>query len=76
MGMKKDPWLEMFKYATLEPYSFLYLNAVKPKHLRIMKRFEKYLFHKELSEREDGGWENGQQDVNCEEEKKPRKNKK
>jgi hypothetical protein len=47
MGMHKNDWLEMYKYAITEPYSFMYMNAKKPKHLRIMKRFDKYLFHKE-----------------------------
>lgn len=47
MGMRKNDWLEMYRHAIAEPYSFMYMNAKKPKHLRIMKRFDKYMFHKE-----------------------------
>lgn len=44
MGLKREDWLEMFEYATADEYSFLYMNAKKPKHLRCMKNFEKVLF--------------------------------
>ena len=47
MGMKYKDWIEMYEHAITEPYSFMYMNAKKPKHLRIMKRFDKYMFHKE-----------------------------
>lgn len=47
MGYKMPVWLEMYNHAIAEPYSFLYLNATKPKHLRCMKRFDKYLFFKQ-----------------------------
>jgi len=47
MGLHRLDWLEMYKHAIAEPFSFLYMNAKKPKHLRCMKRFDKYLFHKE-----------------------------
>jgi hypothetical protein len=47
MSFHKDDWLEMYKHAIAEPFSFLYLNCKKPKHLRCMKRFDKYLFCKE-----------------------------
>jgi len=45
MGIKKDAWHEMFRHATTEPYSFLYLNSKKEKRLRCMKNFDKYLFY-------------------------------
>ncbi len=44
MGLKKDDWLEMFKYATKEDFSFLYINSKKPRRLRCMKNFDKVLF--------------------------------
>lgn len=47
MSYHKDDWLQMYKHAIAEPFSFLYLNCKKPKHLRCMKRFDKYLFCKE-----------------------------
>lgn len=52
MGYKVKDWLEMFKHATNDDYSFMYLNAKKPKHLRIMKNFDKVLFHQQ-EEREE-----------------------
>jgi Poxvirus A32 protein len=50
MGLKKNDWYEMFNHCTKEPYGFMYLNIKKPKHLRCMKNFDKYLFHKEEEE--------------------------
>lgn len=50
MSFHKDDWLEMYKHAIAEPFSFLYLNCKKPKHLRCMKRFDKYLFFNETVE--------------------------
>ncbi len=44
MGQKRENWLEMYNYATSEDYSFLFMNAQKPKTLRCMKNFEKVLF--------------------------------
>lgn len=44
MGLKKDDWLEMYKYATSDDHSFLFINFQKPKRLRMMKNFEEYLF--------------------------------
>lgn len=52
MGMNYHNWLEMYRHAIAEPYSFMYMNSTKPKHLRIMKRFDKYMFHKEESKNE------------------------
>lgn len=47
MGLKKEDWYAMYEHCIKEPYAFLYLNIKKPKHLRCMKNFDKYLFHKE-----------------------------
>jgi hypothetical protein len=44
MGYKKDEWLEMFRHATKDDYSFMYLNSKKPRELRCMKNFDKVLF--------------------------------
>ncbi len=51
MGYKKDVWIEMFEYATTPPYSFMYLNSAKEKHLRCMMCFDRVLF----SQKEEGG---------------------
>lgn len=45
MGLKHDPWVELYQHAVAEDYSFLYLNSHKPKGLRCMKNFEKILFY-------------------------------
>jgi hypothetical protein len=44
MGLKRDDWMELYKYATDGDHSFLYINFQKPKRLRMMKNFEEYLF--------------------------------
>ena len=44
MGLKRDDWMELYKYATDSDHSFLYINFQKPKRLRMMKNFEQYLF--------------------------------
>lgn len=44
MGLKRDDWMELYKYATSGDHSFLYINFQKPKRLRMMKNFEQYLF--------------------------------
>jgi hypothetical protein len=46
MGLKKDDWLEMYAHCISEPFGFMYLNVKKPKHLRCMKNFDRYLFHR------------------------------
>lgn len=74
MGMHKDEWMEMYKYAIKEPYSFLYMNAFKPKHLRCMKRFDTYLFHKEDQNQYDS--ESSTSTTTSQEENKSKKKKK
>lgn len=44
MGLKKDDWMDLYKYATEGDHSFLYINFQKPKRMRIMKNFDQYLF--------------------------------
>jgi hypothetical protein len=46
MGLNSSDWLEMYKYATEEDHSFLFINFQKPKKLRMMKNFTNYLFIK------------------------------
>ncbi len=43
MGLKRDDWIEMYEYATREEFSFLFMDAKKPKNLRCMINFEKVL---------------------------------
>ena len=47
MGLKYDDWLELYKFATSDDHSFLYINFQKPKRLRMMKNFTDYLFVEE-----------------------------
>jgi hypothetical protein len=44
MGLKSDDWLELYKHATEEDHSFLFINFQKPKRMRMMKNFTNYLF--------------------------------
>ena len=44
MGLKRDDWMETYKYAISEDYGFLYINFQKEKRLRMMKCFHEYLF--------------------------------
>lgn len=53
MGLPKSTWLEMFKHCIKEPYGFMYMNAKKPKALRCMKNFDKYMSFKVEEEEEE-----------------------
>lgn len=44
VGMKIKDWMEVYEYCTAEDYSFMFINYQKPKRLRIMKKFEQYVF--------------------------------
>lgn len=45
MGIIEKEWMDMFRHATGPDYSFLYLNSKKPRRLRCMMNFDKYLFY-------------------------------
>lgn len=45
MGLKKEDWLEMYRYAVTGDYCFLYLNSKKPRRLRCMLNFDRVLFY-------------------------------
>ncbi len=47
MGLKKEDWLEVYKYATRDDHSFLFLNYQAPRGQRIMKNFTEYLMVKD-----------------------------
>lgn len=44
MGLKSEDWIELYRYATEEDHSFMFINFQKPKRLRMMKNFTDYLF--------------------------------
>ena len=44
MGLKKDQWLEAYKHATEDDYSFMYFNIQRPKPLRLMKNFDQVMY--------------------------------
>lgn len=74
MSYKMKDWLEMYKHAIAEPFSFLYLNSKKPKHLRCMKRFDKYLFVKQ--EESTNNFEQSSSSSSSDEEEEEEKKKK
>lgn len=39
VGLKQDEWLQVYKYCTAEPFSFMVINYQKPKGQRIYKGF-------------------------------------
>lgn len=43
MYMKREPWMQLFEYATREPFAFIYMNNHFPKGQRVYKNFEKLL---------------------------------
>jgi hypothetical protein len=47
MGLTYENWLEVYKHATEEDHSFLFINFQKPKRMRMMKNFTNYLFIKD-----------------------------
>jgi hypothetical protein len=47
MGLTYDDWLQVYKHATDEDHSFLFINFQKPKRMRMMKNFTNYLFIKD-----------------------------
>ena len=47
MGLNNDNWLELYRYATEEDHSFLYINFQKPRRLRMMKNFMSHLWIEE-----------------------------
>lgn len=44
MGLSWKDWEEVYRYATEEDHSFLFINFQKPKRLRMMKNFQEVLF--------------------------------
>ena len=44
MGLSWKDWEEVYRYATEDDHSFLFINFQKPKRLRMMKNFEEVLF--------------------------------
>ena len=47
MGLKKDQWEQVYRYAVAGDHSFMYYNMQKPRTQRIMRNFDKVLFFKE-----------------------------
>ena len=43
MGLKRNDWLELYRHATEEDHSFLFINFQKSKGMRMMKNFSEYL---------------------------------
>jgi hypothetical protein len=42
-NLKKEEWMAVFRYATSQPYDFLYINYQRPKGQRLMRNFESVL---------------------------------
>jgi len=47
MGMRKQQWIEAYKYCTSGDYSFMFYDIKKPKALRIMRNFDQVVFFKD-----------------------------
>lgn len=45
MGLKRDPWMEVYQYAVSGDHSFFFMNYQKEKRLRMMKNFDEVLFY-------------------------------
>ena len=43
MGMKRNEWDAVYKYATEGPHDFLFLDFQKPRGQQIMKNFDTFL---------------------------------
>lgn len=47
MGMKYEPWMQVYDYCVSGDHSFMYINYQrKEKTMRIMKNFKEYVFYK------------------------------
>lgn len=46
MGLKKDQWMEAYRFATDGDHDFMFMNYQKEKRLRLMKNFDQLLFYK------------------------------
>lgn len=46
MGLKREDWMEAYKYATRNDHSFIFFNIQAPRGMRIMRNFEEYLIVK------------------------------
>ncbi len=44
MGLPFRDWIDVYRHATKDEHSFLYINFQKPRHLRLMKNFTNYLY--------------------------------
>ena len=47
MGLKKEQWMEAYKHATSDDYSFMFYNIQRPRALRLMKNFDQVMYFKE-----------------------------
>jgi hypothetical protein len=46
MALKKDQWMELYRYCVADDHGFLYYNIQQPKRLRIMKNLSEVVFFK------------------------------
>lgn len=44
LGMKRDVWDQVYRYCVQGDYDFMYLNVKRPRHLRVMKNFEQFVY--------------------------------
>lgn len=44
VGMKREVWDQVYKYCVEGEYSFMYINVKRPRHLRVMKNFEQFVY--------------------------------
>lgn len=44
MGLRRDDWMDVYRYCTEGDHDFMFINYQKPKRLRIMKNFGQVVF--------------------------------
>lgn len=44
VGMKREVWDQVYKYCVEGDYDFMYINVKRPRHLRVMKNFEQFVY--------------------------------
>ena len=44
VGMKREAWDQAYRYCVEGDYDFMYINVKRPRHLRVMKNFEQFVY--------------------------------
>lgn len=44
VGMKRPVWDQVYAHCTQGDYGFMYINVKRPRHLRVMKNFDQFIY--------------------------------